>query len=286
MTSPREQPVVIQGSLSTPMLGVLTSPGENVTPSGLGVVIVNGGAQYRAGAHRMHVQLARHLANAGHTALRFDFPGQGDSPGDPVSFEATAPHIGAAIERFQRQCPGVDRVVLWGLCDGASASLLYVQATQDPRIAGLALLNPWVRTEAGLARAQVKHYYRQRLLEPAFWRKLLNGGVGWQALRGLGANLRRMRRQVTQTASFQDRMAQGWQAFPGPILLLLSERDLTAQEFSEHSRSCRQWSGCMQQDKVLMQTLPGADHTGSRPEATRRIQDQTLNWITRYLAAR
>ncbi len=101
-------------------------------------------------------------------------------------------------------------------------------------MAGLALLNPWVRSEASLAQAQVKHYYRQRLLEPAFWRKLLAGGVGWQALRGLGSNLRAMKRQAPETTtSFRDRMARGWHGFPGPILLLLRERDLTAQEFRE-----------------------------------------------------
>jgi hypothetical protein len=64
-------------------------------------------------------------------------------------------------------------VVLWGLCDGASAAAMY--APGDARVAGLALLNPWVRTEGGAAKATLKHYYRSRLLDPGLWKKIASG---------------------------------------------------------------------------------------------------------------
>jgi exosortase A-associated hydrolase 1 len=178
----------------------------------------------------------------------------------------------------------VQRVVLWGLCDGASASLLYLHASADPRVAGLALLNPWVRSEAGLARAQVKHYYRQRLLEPAFWRKLLAGGVGWQALRSFGSSLRAMRSRPTSTATapFQTRMAQAWLAFPGPMLLLLSERDLTAQEFRETAASDLAWHGWDRKPGLQQQTLPGADHTCSATAASQQVQGSVLRSLAQW----
>ena len=56
-----------------------------------------------------------------------------------------------------------------------------MQATRDPRVAGLALLNPWVRSDAGLARARVKHYYRQR---PDGTRLLAQAGSRWRGLAG------------------------------------------------------------------------------------------------------
>jgi exosortase A-associated hydrolase 1 len=277
--SVHEHAITIPGP-ETDMLGIVSQSAGGHPDANVGVVIVVGGAQYRVGGHRQFVLLARHLAAHGFPALRFDFPGMGDSPGEAIGFEDTAPHIEAAIAALQRACPGVQRVVLWGLCDGASASLLYVQATQDPRVAGLALLNPWVRSEAGLAHAQVKHYYRQRLLEPAFWRKLLAGGVGWQALRGLGRNLRTMRRQSPETtASFQDRMAQGWRAFPGPILLLLSERDLTAQEFQEAIRGSEAWARGESNPGAAEKALPGADHTCSQLPAKLAVQKEVLDWL-------
>ena len=275
----QEHAITIAGPASD-MLGIVSLPAADQPAMSTGVVIVVGGAQYRVGSHRQFVLLARHLARHGHPVLRFDFPGMGDSPGQPIAFDHTAPHIAAAIAALQRDRPSVQRVVLWGLCDGASASLLYVQATADPRVAGLALLNPWVRSEAGLARAQVKHYYRQRLLEPAFWRKLLAGGVGWQALRALGNNLRAMKRKPPASAtSFQERMAQGWRAFPGPILLLLSERDLTAQEFVEHANSSEAWRGWEQHHKITKIALEQADHTCASQQAQQASELATLDWL-------
>ncbi|MDO9505003.1 hydrolase 1, exosortase A system-associated [Hydrogenophaga sp.] len=261
------------------MLGIVSLPPASTPAQRTGVVIVVGGAQYRAGSHRQFVQLARFLAEGGFPVLRFDLPGMGDSPGELPSFEDTAPHIATAINGFQRQHPGVERVVLWGLCDGASASLLYVDATHDPRIAGLALLNPWVRSEVSLARARVKHYYWQRLRGPDFWRKLLMGLVGWQALRELARNLHRMRQSTREMTSFQDRMAQGWQAFPGPILLLLSENDLTAQEFAEHAGRSSPWSSWSSKHQLTRLVLFGADHTCSSPEAVMAVEAQTRDWL-------
>jgi exosortase A-associated hydrolase 1 len=284
--SVQEQALTIHGP-EADMLGIVSQPAADQPASGTGVLIVVGGAQYRVGSHRQFILLARHLAAHGHPVLRFDFPGMGDSPGECVGFEYTAPHIAAAITALQTACPGVQRVALWGLCDGASASLLYVEATADPRVAGLALLNPWVRSEAGLARAQVKHYYRQRLLEADFWRKLLRGGVAWQAAVDLGRNLWRMAQRPAWPArgpkSFQDRMAQGWHAFPGPILLLLSARDLTAQEFVQHASVAPPWANWSAHPTLTQHTLPGADHTCSAPATRQLAQSQTLQWLQSHL---
>lgn len=280
MSSLQEQAVSLPGPTG-PMLGILSLPPGTVALSGTAVVLVVGGAQYRVGSHRQFVRLARALARQGHSALRFDFPGMGDSPGEPVPFEATAPHVAAAVDRAMA-VPGVQRVVLWGLCDGASACLLYQGATGDTRIAGMALLNPWVRSEASLARAQVRHYYRQRLLEVAFWRKLFNGAVGRQALSDLWRNLRLMRAAQSTAlppTSFQDRMAGAWRDFPGAVLLLLSERDLTAQEFVEYANTQPRWKGWALHPRLEQHQLAGADHTCSRPADTQQSETLVLNWL-------
>ncbi len=287
--TPPEQALWLHGQ-GFDMLGIVSEPPRADTARrSTGVVIVVGGAQYRVGSHRQFVQLARTLAETGFPVLRFDLPGMGDSPGAAPAFEDTAPHIAVALDGLQAHCPSLERIVLWGLCDGASASLMYVQATRDPRVAGLALLNPWVHSEAGEARARVKHYYRQRLREPDFWRKLLRGGVGWQALHGFAGNLRRMSRTsrmgqqpVPGEAAgipFQQRMAQGWQAFTGPILLLLSERDLTAQEFIEHARSDPHWAGALAPARVTQHLIAGADHTCSQSAHVMEVSQTMKAWL-------
>ena len=223
--------------------GVLCRP-ERAAQTG--VVIVVGGPQYRAGSHRQFVSLARSLAAAGHAVLRFDVRGMGDSEGTPLGFEQIAPDIAAALDALQRELPSVRRAVLWGLCDGASAALLYLHENTDLRVAGLALANPWVRTHVSLARTHVKHYYLQRLREPAFWSKLLRGGVAWSALAG---SLNSLRTAFASTslppahAAYPQRMASAWAAFGGPVLLILSEHDYTALEFEDFLTICGSHTG-------------------------------------------
>lgn len=272
-----EQAITIGGD-GFAMLGILSLPAAHTPAQRTGVLIMVGGAQYRAGSHRQFTLLARRLAAAGYPVLRFDLPGMGDSPGAPVPFEDTAPHIAAALDALTRHAT-VARSVLWGLCDGASAALLYAQARRDARVAGLALLNPWVRSEAGLARARVKHYYRQRLLERDFWRKLAGGGVGPAALRGLWRNLRGMRQPAPQSLSFQELMALGWKAFNGKILLILSRRDLTAQEFIEHASTQPAWQGALQRPTLTRHDLAEADHTCSQASAQETLEELTLRWL-------
>lgn len=282
--SVQEQIIALAGK-DFEMLGILSLPAAGTPTQHTAILIVVGGAQYRIGSHRQFVRLARQWAAAGHPVLRFDLPGMGDSPGEPMRFEDTAPCIAVALDALQRQGGHAGGAVLWGLCDGASASLLYMQATQDPRVTGLALLNPWVRSEAGLARTQVKHYYRQRLLQPEFWRKLLRGGVGWKAVQGLLKKLPHLRQSASlPPAGFQELMAQGWQAFNGPILLLLSECDLTAQEFVEHARTSPPWRLCLQKDRLSQYTLPHADHTCAPPQAHQAVATHTLDWLRTALA--
>lgn len=252
--------------------------------SDLGVVVVVGGPQYRAGSHRQFVLLARHLAAAGFPVLRFDVRGMGDSEGAQRSFESLTPDIAAAIAALCVRQPQVRRVVLWGLCDGASAALLYLHAKPDARVQGLVLLNPWVRSEASLARTHVKHYYRQRLLQGEFWRKLLSGGVALAAWRDLLDNLRKARAQdgddnAGAALAYQQRMAAAWRAFPGRILLVLSGRDYTAREFQEFIKADPAWAGAMDRPGLTTHEAAGADHTFSRIADRLALELVTARWL-------
>jgi uncharacterized protein len=258
------------------LLGVLSQPDHVGEP---GVVIVVGGPQYRAGSHRQFVHLARRVAQAGYPVLRFDVRGMGDSEGDPRSFEALAEDVDAAIGALCHHAR-VSRVVLFGLCDGASAILLRAAHGSDVRVAGMVLLNPWARTEAGLARAQVQHYYGRRLLQPAFWRKLLSGDVAWSALTELIGKLgRALSPAAARQAGFQDRMASGWAGSGQPILLLISAADLTAQEFISLVRDDPAWQLAMQVQPARLVTLADTDHTCSTPSGRQACETAMLAWL-------
>ena len=265
------------------LLGIVTAPEQ---PKPIGVLIVVGGPQYRVGSHRQFLLLARALAKAGYPTMRFDYRGMGDSTGDQRDFEAVNDDIAAAINAFRQQSPDVVKIVLWGLCDAASASLLYWDATQDPRINGLVLLNPWVRSETTLARTHIRHYYGQRLLEGEFWRKLLTGEVGLnRAVGGFVRNLLSARQSksspvVTEAElPFQKRMARGLGRFSGSVLLILSGNDYTAKEFLGSVANDSTWLRIFESRKVSRIDLPRADHTFSTAQWRSDVEQHTTMWL-------
>ena len=264
---------------SQALVGILAEP--EGAPADVGVLVIVGGPQYRAGSHRQFTLLARHLAGSGFPTLRFDYRGMGDSPGESRDFLAVDADIAAAIDALLAARPALKRVVLWGLCDAASAVLLYLDANRDARVAGIALLNPWVRSAATLAQAHVKHYYWRRVREKAFWLKLLRGGVGLTALGGLRSNLRLARSSghLVQAGSFQDRMAAGLRRFGGPTLLVLSGDDYTAREFSLHAEESPAWAGLRAAPTVRQHTLQAADHTFSDAADSAAVEQVTLEWL-------
>jgi exosortase A-associated hydrolase 1 len=206
----------------------------------------------------------------------------GDSEDEPVDFQGASPDIGAAIDVLQQRVPTVRRVVLWGLCDGASAALLYLHQSDDKRVAGLCLANPWVRSEASHALTQVKHYYGQRLLQGEFWRKLMRGGVAVGAIRELLKNIAvgvSGSGVVAADLPYQDRMAAAWRTFGGPMLLLLSSNDFTAKEFLEYAAMNRQWTGALARASLTRHELVGADHTFSHATHAAQVEVQLLAWL-------
>lgn len=269
------------------LVGVVAHP---ESPSTAGVVIAVGGPQYRAGSHRQFTLLARHLAEAGYPSLRFDFRGMGDSGGSPMRFDTTAPDIAAALAALKRHVPTLERTVLWGLCDAASAALLYWHETHDPRISGLCLLNPWVRSEATLARTHVRHYYGRRLRTAEFWKKLLSGGIDVRS--AFGEAIIKARQtflssdgpRETAALPFQQRMAMAWQAFPAPILVILSENDLTAREFRDTVDRDPGWKGALSRPGVEVVEVADADHTFSTRRWRQQVADACAAWLCEIAA--
>jgi exosortase A-associated hydrolase 1 len=280
-----DQPVMMPCAGET-LLGILSQPAQ---PSRLGMVMVVGGPQYRVGSHRQFVLLARRLARAGFAVLRFDYRGMGDSGGERRPFDAVQQDIDVAINTLQQLCPGVEQLVLWGLCDGASAALLYSGQQTPTRLVGLCLLNPWVRSEATLARTRIKHYYTGRLLDAAFWQRLWQGQYEWRpSLVSLWHSLRALRSGARPTPShvpFQQYMALALRGFSGEVLLLTSAKDYTAKEFLECAQSDPAWQGLLQRPQVQRIDVAEADHTFSRASWRALAEQAVLDWMRRLESA-
>ncbi len=265
--------------------GILSRPAPGGDEGAPGMLIIVGGPQYRVGSHRQFVQLARCVARAGYPVLRFDYRGMGDSEGALRDFEAAGPDVEAALQAFRRACPNMRRVVVWGLCDAASAALMFT--TNDPDVAGIVAVNPWARSEATLASTQLRHYYLARLTQREFWAKLLRCDLQWRrAWESFSASVRTAATRPaagspggSSGAPFQDRMAQGLARFRGRVLLIISGNDLTAKEFLHCAGTRDSWRGLLADPKVTRSDLPEADHTFSRRAWLDDVEAQTVAWL-------
>ena len=290
----RERPLVFPCNDSL-LYGILSVPEKT---GARGVLIVVGGPQYRVGSHRQFTLLARHLAADGVTVLRFDYRGMGDSEGELRTFEDLEDDLRCAIDKFLEEVPSLNELVIWGLCDAASAALFY--AYRDKRITGLVLLNPWVRTDQGAAQTYLKHYYLARFFEREFWSKVWNGRFNYskatqslakmvaQAFSGrkrIAASVKNKKDKETgfdrscDPANLPERMLDGLSHFRGKILLITSGNDLTAQEFLNLANNSRKWKKLLSSSRISRLNLPEANHTFSRQEWREKVAVWTSEWI-------
>lgn len=274
------------------LVGLLHRPKK---VSKIGIVIVVGGPQYRVGSHRQFVQLARFLCDQGIAVLRFDYRGMGDSSGELRGFEGVGSDIRCAIDNFQRKCPSVTDIVLWGLCDAATAAVFY--APGDARVKSLVLVNPWVFSTQGAARAYLRHYYLSRLFSKAFWTKVFRGDFRpWASATSMVDLMEKAidtrsesSSTVSQEASISSaaaapgdlvaRFTEHLDQFTGKVLFILSGNDLTAAEFTDAAGSNRKLGNLLKGNDVRSETLRDADHTFSKREWSAEVEQLTLSMV-------
>jgi len=258
------------------------------------ICVVAGGPQYRAGAHRQFVALARRLVLRGYPVLRFDLRGMGDSTGEHRGFQYSLDDIRAAIDALLLDQSQVDEVVLFGECESASGILFY--AFRDSRVKGVVLVNPWVRTEAGRAGVIIKHYYWNRLRSREFWSKVGSGKFSLSTsmlslvdvVRAYWTGRKSIRVGATPTQSditdlpLPQKTAAGLRRFQGRSMILMSGRDYIAREFDEIVRSSPAWTGLLEDPRVTRRDMADADHTFSREPLKVKVAEWVGEWLATW----
>lgn len=268
------------------LYGVLHTPDNDTVPSTV-LLIVSGGPQVRTGPHRLYVQLSRFLCDHNVTSLRFDYEGLGDSEGSYVGYQYAESSIAAAASFLQDHFNSRIDIIIWSLCDGATAAALY--AARNPQsIKGLILCNPYILTDASLARTTLDFYYKRRFFDKQFWHKLFTFKVNYLAtMKSLWENFSRgkffsnknTKNYQSDMKSLPDLVLDSFVQFNKPIKLILSADDVVAANFLNEIERFNSRNKDVAHE-LVHQSISGADHTFSDPIAKKELFSMTYNLVT------
>ena len=164
------------------LVGIVTTP--DVPAEGASTacaIVLNAGIIHRVGPNRLHVEMARALADSGLQVVRFDLSGIGDSEsrGDSMApLDAALTDIRDVLDTLSAT-RGIRRFMLIGLCSGANHAIL--SAAADERVASVALIDPYVpRTR----RYYFNHYVGRMTSVRSWWNLVRGKHPIWQAIFG------------------------------------------------------------------------------------------------------
>ena len=138
------------------LVGILSMPARGIPPKPV-VLLPNTGLDHRVGPNRLHVILARMLAEAGHPVLRLDLSGMGDSP---------AADSGSAVRDLQACMDHLGGLgyagpfAALGVCSGAHD--IHCLAMADDRVKAIASIDGYAYPTAGFYR----NYLQERVADP------------------------------------------------------------------------------------------------------------------------
>ncbi|WP_174440951.1 alpha/beta fold hydrolase [Azospirillum formosense] len=277
----------------TGLFGILCEPATATAIESPAVLLLNSGATPHTGTGRMSVRLARRLAARGIASLRMDLGGLGDSASKPGRRDGLI-YCRDMVEDAQAgldalAAAGHGAAVAVGLCAGAAVALRVALA--DPRVAGLALVNPGrfvlgdgvTQEEAIGSAVKPATAYLPRLTEPAVWRAILRQdrkasrvarGLSERAARRLRIGAGRLRAGLTGRGYAHDDVLHAFQALCDRgvrTLMVHSVGDVTLGELEAQAGAdggqLRRMGG------LRMERLAGADHSLMERAARERFAD-------------
>ncbi len=196
-----------------------------------GRLIVTGGNEVRAGAHRGMALLAARLADAGVPVFRYDRRGCGDSTGVNAGFAGARDDLLAAAAAFRDAAPQVTRLVGFGNCDAATTLAWW---GRDAGCDAVVLANPWVVAPVGdlPPGAAIRAHYLAQLRDLRVWGRVARRGLSLRKL------VRGMRRAVAPTPpdGLTERAMHALNSWGESATVVLARGDGTAIAYADAAR--------------------------------------------------
>jgi exosortase A-associated hydrolase 1 len=266
-----EERLVVFDCVGNRLVGVLHLPAE---PIPVGILLIG-----RWGSDRLSVHLGRAGMDRGVAVFRFDLRGRGDCEGPLVGVEETGQDLRAALGAFLSEAPAIKQVIIFGLSEGAAAALLYARG--DKRVAGLILVNPWIRMDQAVAKEHVRRNL-SRVLDRDFWHRIRNSEDGYKGAARSFITLTRnwidasRKRPPPTGQSLKDRLMDALGIFQGPLQIILSGEDPATAIFQTAARE--RLHQLDRDGRLTMMTEPEANHVFSRSDWRAKLIDWTLDW--------
>ena len=302
VTFRNERGLTLFGTLHTPPAPRLDVPA---------VILMSPGVKMRVGPGRLYLPLTDLLTSRGHTVLRFDFYGLGDSEGDlpetqladvynHIEVGRYASDAATALEWMRRE-RGHRRFIVGGLCGGAITALYAAQ--RDPGVVALlsigmtvTLASDAVRPAAYFTTAELTnrwHGYVRRLLRPRSWWRFLTlqseFGVIWRSMLVGSGSAKRPAGIPEGSALTPEQLGNINPMFPdaffaflergGRTLMLFSEKDRLYAEYQEKFVALHQTRLRRHATQVTVYLVPGANHVLSQREWQQEMLSVTDRWL-------
>lgn len=266
--APREQ--LLRFAEDRRLFGVLSLP-EQLDPARPAVLIPNTGLEHRIGPNRLHVEIARRLAQAGYATLRMDLSGMGDSRlrGDLRAHDSVADQR-AALDQLQNM--GIARqFVAIGLCSGGND--VHLLAREEPRLVAAAFIDHYVYpTPRFVLTYLAQRLFSLRRIGNYLQRKLETGDGKEQAFSADDIDYFRQPERKAFAAdlqSFNERGLAMFFLFTGELQNLYNYREQMSDAFPLLKGN----------PLAELHHFPHADHTFSRSSTRGELIDALQRWL-------
>jgi hypothetical protein len=274
----------------SPLVGIVTQPDGGFDERLPLFLFLNAGLGHRVGPNRLHVTLARKLAELGAASLRFDFSGIGDSP---VSASVSASEELAASQviqamNFLGRSTGADKFVPFGLCSGGNVG--FAVTVSDSRIVGAILINASVipsshseeQSFEAHKRAQA-HHHRNRLWDRKAWARVLTGRSDLSGVRRSAMRFARrsLRLEVSRPRTIDLGLLPELDRRRVELLAIYSEGDLGLELLAAH---VGQFDNLASLERFQLEILTETDHILTPLWAQRHVEALMLDWARRRLS--
>ena len=289
----RREALLIPAERGHAIGATLHAPQSAVENRKSAILLLPGWSGPRTGPAELLVQLASHLAAQGHTVLRIDLHGRGDSTGrfEDGDLDRMIADGEAALswlhQRFNGPLtptpspPGGEGsgIIVGGICSGGNVAL-GLAALRPNDVAGVVALStlPFqpARSSGFERRRRWKNFkqYAAKSLKPSTWARLIKGEINVDRVKkNLGANEKAAAGERNLKDSARD-IEKELLAWKGRALFVWGGGDEEAPAARAHFENLNA-AGCAH--AVRFETIPGANHNfyarAWREELTRQIAE-------------